>query len=145
MEFQVTHARISIHTFHGIGGGISSVFQVIHKSKDKKMQLNLANFVLTVTVIFHTFSVTSLHVNHVLDIGLTRPSKFPTNLRNEVRSTMGIGVYVSAHRRILLSLNCNRLRDLGSYGFPECANACIIPFGEVVVLFIMNSFQTVPL
>ena len=107
---------LCIHSM-GLEGGGSSVFWVIHKSKDRKMQLNLANCAPTVTVISRTFSGISFCVNRVLCIGITQLSKFTINLLNNVRSTMDREVYASSHRRILSSSNCNWFCDLGSYDF----------------------------
>ena len=129
----------------GLEENYFSVFWVIHKSKDKRVQFNLSNYAPTVTVISRTFSGISFRINSVLDIGLTQPSKFPINIKNEVSSKTERGVYASSHRRKLSSYNCNFLRDLGSYGFTKCANTCMIPFEEVGVLYILTSFWTVPL
>ena len=133
------------HSMGFEGGGEYSVFQVIHKWKYKQMQLNLAKCVPTVTVIYRTFSGISFCVNRVLDIGVTRSSKFPFNLQNEVRSIADNWVYYYSHRRILSSSNCNFLRDLGSYDFPECVNACMVPFEVDGIFPILASLWTIPL
>ena len=104
------------------------------------MQLNLANCAPTVTVIYRTFYGIIFRVNRVRDIGVMQPSKFPINIRNEVRSKTNRGVYSSAHRRIVSSSNCNCLRDLGLYVFLESANACMIPFEGGGVFSTLNSF-----
>ena len=128
MGFQGAHDHIFMHKFHGIGVGGSSIIQVIHKSKYKQMQYNLSNCVPTVTVISRTFSGISFRVNSVIGIVVTQTSKLPMNLRNEVRLTMKRGVYAYSHRIIISSFNINCLCDLGPYGFPGCANTCMITF-----------------
>ena len=94
-----------------------------------------------VTVIFHTFSGIRFCVNCVLCIGVTQPSKFTINMWNEVCLTIEIGVYISSHERIVLSLNCQCLRDLGSYRFPKYTNACMIYFEEVGIFSILTIFE----
>ena len=90
------------------------------------MQLNLANCVPTLNVISRNFYGISFCVNHVLYIVVMQPSKFSISLRNEVPSTINRGVYASADRIIVLPSNCNCLSEIGYYGFPECANVCMI-------------------
>ena len=68
-----------------------------------QMQFNSANCAPTGSVIFRFFYRISFHVNCVLDIGVTRPSKLPFNIQNKVHSRMKIRVYASVHRRIILS------------------------------------------
>ena len=108
--------------------------------KKQKKQLNLANCAPTVTVIYRTFYGIIFCVKRVLDIGVMRPSKFPINLRYEVRSKTNRGVYDSSHIRIVSSSNCNSLRDLVVYDFIECVNTCMIPFEEVGVFSILTNF-----
>ena len=129
----------------GLEGNPPPVIRVIRKSKDKQMQLNLANCAPTVTLICLTFSGISFRVNCFLCIGLTQPSKLPINIQNEVFSAMERGVYASAHRIIISTLNFNCLHGLGTYVFPECVIACMIPFEAVCVFSVLSSFKTIPL
>ena len=120
LVFPCTHSM-------GLKVGVPSVFRVIHKSKYKKMQLNLANCEPAITVIYRTIFGISFRVNHDIDIGVTRMSKFPINLRNEVCSTMERGVYNSSHRRIVSSFNCNSL-DIKTLAWSILGQLVFYPF-----------------
>ena len=134
LVFPCTHSMI----LEG-GSPLSSESSINQNTK----KINLANCSPTLTVISHTFSVIRFRVNLVLNIGVTRPSKFPINLRNEIHSTMDREVYAYTHRIIVFSSNCNCLCGLVLYSFTECANACIIPFEAVGFFPISTSFRTV--
>ena len=107
--------------------------------------MNLSNCVPTVTVICRTFFGIIFCVNWVLVIGVTRPLKLPINLWNKFRSKFERGVYDSAQRIIILSLDFNCFCDLRPYSFPGCENTCMIPYEAVGVFSISSSFWTVPL
>ena len=121
----------------------TSVFQVIRVvTRGSAIWMKMSSLG-SATLISRTFSGISLCVNHVIDIGVTRQSKFPINILNKFRSTMERGVYAYVHRRRILSADCNFLHDLGPYCFPEFVNACMIPFEVVGVFPISTSFRAI--
>ena len=109
------------------------------------MQLNLSNCASAVTVIYRNSSGSSFRLNHVLDIGVKWPSKLQINIWNKFLSTTEKGFYDYTEWERIPSLHFNCLYDFGTYIFPKCTNACMIPFNWVAILSNTTSFRTVTL